>query len=140
MGLGPGDSSSNVEMAGGQSGPLTSSSLGNLEPSSPRNPPSLGDLEPGFVPEAGSRQAPLQLQIDRLVLHGFSMSSRHRIGAAMQQELTRLFAEQGVPPALTQGQQMDRLDGIQFDLPTQENPRLVGVRIARAIYRRLSDG
>ena len=43
---------------------------------------------------------PLQFNIEHLVLHGFSASSRHRIGAAMQRELARLFMKQGVPLAL----------------------------------------
>ncbi|MEM9219970.1 MAG: hypothetical protein AAGD25_37290 [Cyanobacteria bacterium P01_F01_bin.150] len=83
---------------------------------------------------------PLQFNIEHLVLHGFSPSSRHRIGASMQQELARLFTEQGVPSALARSQQIDGLGDLTFNMPAQENPRLVGVRIARVIYRRLSDG
>ena len=58
----------------------------------------------------------------------------------MQRELARLFMEQGVPSALARSQQIDGLGDLAFNMPAQDNPRLVGVRIARAIYRRLSDG
>ena len=38
--------------------------------------------------------ANLNLHIEELVLHGFAPGDRYRIGEAVQQELTRLFAEQ----------------------------------------------
>ena len=36
------------------------------------------------------------------MLHGFAPGDRYRIGDAVERELARLFAEQGVPPSLAQ--------------------------------------
>lgn len=89
----------------------------------------------------GQQSAPsLDLHIERLNLHGFSALDRHRIGAAMQAELTRLLAEQGIPPALAQGGVMKQLDGGTFEMAAGMPPRIVGVRIARAIYGGLDHG
>lgn len=38
----------------------------------------------------------VELHIEQLVLHGFAPSDRYRIGAAIQQELARLLAQQGI--------------------------------------------
>lgn len=45
----------------------------------------------------------IELHIEKLVLHGFAPGAHSRIGEAVQQELTRLFLEQGVPRSLSQG-------------------------------------
>ena len=80
---------------------------------------------------------PLNLHIDRLTLHSFSALDRHRIGTAIQSELVRLFTEQGIPRSLAQGGTINQLDGGTFDMVVGMPPRVVGVRIARVIYRGL---
>jgi len=93
---------------------------------------------PGSIPlPPAPVTSAVNFHIDRLVLHGFSAVDRHRIGAAMQAELTRLFAEQGVPPSLKRGGAIDQLDGGAFELAPNLPPRVVGVRIARSIYQGL---
>jgi hypothetical protein len=79
--------------------------------------------------------AHLELQIDRLVLHGFAPGDRLQIGEAVQQELTRLFA-QGIPPSLMQSGQIERQDGGTFEL-TAGATEGIGVQIAQAIYHGL---
>lgn len=75
----------------------------------------------------------LNLHIEELVLHGFALGDRYLIGEAVHQELTRLFAEQGVPPSLAQGGEIERLDGGGFEM-TGMNAGAIGVRIAQSIY------
>lgn len=76
----------------------------------------------------------VELHIEQLVLHGFAPSDRHRIGAAIQQELARLLAEQGISPGLAQGKTIGQLDGGAFEIKAGTPPRVIGAHIAQAIY------
>jgi len=76
----------------------------------------------------------VELHIEQLVLHGFAPSDRHRIGAAIQQELARLLVEQGIPPGLAQGKTIGQLDGGAFEMRAGTPPRVIGAQIAQAIY------
>jgi hypothetical protein len=76
----------------------------------------------------------LNLQIDQLVLHGFPVGDRHHIQAAIQQELTRLFTEQGVPPSLTQGGGVNQVNGGSFEMTVGAKADAIGTQIARSIY------
>lgn len=81
----------------------------------------------------------IDLHIDELVLHGFARSDRDRIGAAIQQELTRLFTEQGIPPTLAQGQPIEQLNGGTFKVTTGIKPEVAGIQIAQSIYGGLGE-
>ncbi|MEM1251928.1 MAG: hypothetical protein AAGI69_05805 [Cyanobacteria bacterium P01_H01_bin.21] len=82
----------------------------------------------------------LNLHIDQLTLHGFSAVDRDRIGAAMKAELSRLLTEQGIPSQLKQGDVINQLDGGTFEITARMPPRMIGARLARAIYRGLGHG
>ncbi len=109
-------------------------SIPTIESSSAKNIPSqsVSPNHPSTTPPS------LNLNIDRLTLHGFSPSARHRIGAAMETELTRLFTEEGIPPSLTQDSVINQLDGGNLEIAARTPPRIIGIRIARAIYRGLT--
>lgn len=93
----------------------------------------------------------LDLRIDELVLHGFRPGDRYAIAAALEQELTRLFSEQGVPPGLAEGRgrtvggpettgeagNIFRLDAGSFDMPHDATPDAIGIQVARTIHRGL---
>ena len=49
-------------------------------------------------PETSAMQ--FELNIEELVMHGFTPGDRHRIGEAVEQELTQLLADRGVPQSL----------------------------------------
>lgn len=76
----------------------------------------------------------LELNIEKLVLYGFVPADRARIGAAVQQELTRLFAEQGVPPSLKRGGAISHLDAGTFEMSSAAKPDAIGIQIAQTIY------
>jgi len=40
----------------------------------------------------------IEVHIEELILEGFAPGDRWRVGAAVQEELGRLFSRQGVPP------------------------------------------
>ena len=79
----------------------------------------------------------LEVYIEELVLHGFEPRDRYRIGEAIQRELTRLFADQGVPPSLAQGGELARVDGGMFDVASGSKSDAIGAQVARAVYRGL---
>jgi hypothetical protein len=76
----------------------------------------------------------IELKIEQLVLHGFAPGDRHRIGAAIQQELARLLAEQGIPPGIVQGKTIEQFDGGAFEIKAGTPLRVIGAQIAQAIY------
>jgi hypothetical protein len=76
----------------------------------------------------------LELYIEELVLHGFAARDRDRISTALQQELTRLFTEQGLPPNWTQGGEIAQLNGGTFNVTAGTRPDIIGTQIAQSIY------
>lgn len=80
------------------------------------------------------RPGNIELHIEELVLHGFESGDRYRIGAAVEAELARLFAEQGVPPSLAQGGEMAHLDGGTFDVAPGSTAEAIGAQVAQALY------
>jgi hypothetical protein len=76
----------------------------------------------------------IELQIEELVLHGFAPSDRYQIGAAVEGALAHLLAERGIPPALSQGGEINRLNGGAFTVAPGARPEAIGVQIAQAIY------
>ncbi|HEX5503432.1 MAG TPA: hypothetical protein VFW96_12475 [Thermomicrobiales bacterium] len=74
----------------------------------------------------------VELRIEELVLHGFAPGDRAPLGAAVERELARLFAERGVPPALLGGGEIARLDAGSFT--AERGVEATGARVARAVY------
>ena len=75
----------------------------------------------------------VSLHIEELVLHGFAPGDRYRIGEAMQRELARLIAMQGLPPLLARGGEITRLDGGAFEVAPGINAEAIGSQIAQAV-------
>ena len=82
----------------------------------------------------------IELHIEELMLDGFAPGDRHRIGEAVQQELARLFGEQGVPPSLAQGGAIARLDGGAFNITPGSQPEAIGNQVSQAVFGGLSGG
>jgi hypothetical protein len=80
----------------------------------------------------------IELYIEELVLHGFSPGDRHRIGGAMERELTRLLAEQGTPPSWGRSGEKASLSGGAIEMGPGLSAEVIGARAARAVYRELS--
>ena len=80
----------------------------------------------------------VELRMEELVLHGYAHGDRYRIGDAMKQELTRLFAAQGMPPSLGQESEIERLDGGVFEVKPGSGAEAIGVQVARTVYGGLS--
>jgi hypothetical protein len=81
----------------------------------------------------------IKLHIERLVLHGFAPTDRHRIAARVQSELARLMGEGNLMP----GRELialERLEPGTFKVAAGAGPRATGTQIALAIYRSLQQG
>jgi hypothetical protein len=82
------------------------------------------------VPQASS----VRVHIDELVLHGFPAGSRHAIGDATQQELTRLLTERGVPQRMSEPRETARVDAGSFQVRQGARPNVIGSLVANAVY------
>ena len=76
----------------------------------------------------------IELHIEELVLHGFAHGDRYRIGEAVEQELTRLLADRGVPESLAQGGEVANVDGGVFEVAPGARADVVGAQVAQAAY------
>ncbi len=84
------------------------------------------------------RQANVELYIEHLVLHGLPYDQRHRVAAAVEAELTRLLAEQGLPP----GYEVDAppVDVSTIRLDPNLTAESAGAWVAHSIYGQLAAG
>ena len=76
----------------------------------------------------------IELNIEELVLHGFSPGDRYRIGEAVERELVRLIGENEVPQSLVQGGEIANVNGSAFDVAPGSRPEVIGAQVARAVY------
>ncbi|HEY2990874.1 MAG TPA: hypothetical protein VGL11_24395 [Candidatus Binatia bacterium] len=79
----------------------------------------------------------IEIRIEELALNGFQPADRYRIGAALENELTRMLTEQGMPQAIADSIELTRLDAGEFLTTPGEPPSMVGNQVARAVYRGL---
>ncbi|MEW6732882.1 MAG: hypothetical protein AB1489_16270 [Acidobacteriota bacterium] len=86
------------------------------------------------IPLSLNGQYSIELHIEELVLHGFSLIDRYRISEAIEQELTRLFTEQGVPASLIQYNEVASLNVGDFRVAENSKAAAIGVQIAQAMY------
>jgi hypothetical protein len=84
------------------------------------------------------RPSVVELHIGELVLDGFPPLDRAQLGVVVQQELTRLFAERGVPAGLANGGEAASLDGGEFHVAPGSNAQAIGAQIAQVVYGGLS--
>ncbi len=82
----------------------------------------------------------VELRIEELVLHGFPPGDHHRVGDALERELSRLFTEKGVPPSLVHSVEIPHVDGGTLELSSGRTSDPVGARVARAVYGGLNPG
>lgn len=81
------------------------------------------------------KQPKINLEIETLVLEGFDYHDHKRIGTAMKAELARLIAEKGLGSAADFIGNSRQISAPSFEVPSDRNPRAIGVGIARSVYR-----
>ena len=77
----------------------------------------------------------IELMIDQLIFHGFGRMNRRQLGSAVQQELSRLIREQGLPSALNQTRTIGNLNAGEFRTGKSVDPGNIGIQAAQKIYR-----
>lgn len=80
------------------------------------------------------REAQIDVEIGELVLEGVARGDRYRIAEAMQQELGRLFQEQGLPAGLENGPDRRSLNRVPCPMTAGMTAEAIGQQLARAIY------
>ncbi len=80
----------------------------------------------------------IELNINKLVLHGFSPHDRHRIGAAVERQLTQMLTEQGIPSSLSHGGEHSHLDGGTFNIAPNAKAGTIGSQVAQSVYKNMS--
>ncbi len=86
---------------------------------------------------SGNRRRQVNVRIDELVLDGFAPAERYRIGGALERELARLLAVEGLPAHFERGGLLSDWNAGSFSLPAAPNPEMAGARIAQSVYRRM---
>jgi len=77
----------------------------------------------------------IEVYIDKLVLHGFSPHQRNDIAAGVEAELTRLFAERGIPAALQSGRNIPVMNAANFSILEDTKSKTVGSKVASSVYK-----
>jgi len=81
-----------------------------------------------------TRNPTVDLHIEELVLEGFASIDGAEVQAAVQRELTQLFAMQGVPASLRRRGDLGSLEGGEFQVAPGADAQVIGAEIAQAIY------
>lgn len=77
----------------------------------------------------------INFHIDQLILHGFDRIDRHQVEAAVQNELSRLLREQGLPSALKQSMTMGNINAGEFRIGQGAGANSVGTQVAQTVFR-----
>jgi hypothetical protein len=85
-----------------------------------------------------AQPAAVEIRIEELVLHGFAPGERLRIASAIEAALTRLFAERGLPVALTRPGMFAEVQGGAFPARPGSRPEQIGAWVADAVYEGLN--
>jgi len=76
----------------------------------------------------------LEVDIDEIVLEGFSHVDRRAIAKAVERELARLMAEGGLPASLSRGGDLSKIDAGGFEAPAESGGDEIGAQVARSVY------
>jgi len=118
----------------GNRGEQSGSALSQREPLSRESlsrESSLRGAKPNSAPSA------IDLQIDELVLTGFSPRDRFHIADAVERELSVLLAEKGIPGLDGNSDPVEALDAGKFKVGPAARAHVIGKRAAQAVYRQL---
>jgi hypothetical protein len=78
----------------------------------------------------------VELHIEELILHGFGPGGGQAIAAAIEAELGRLLAIEGLPVSFESGASIGTLDAGSFEAGSDSAPPELGKHIARSVYGR----
>jgi hypothetical protein len=79
----------------------------------------------------------IELHIDELILEGVPNSQREQVAAAIEQALSKLVSEHGLPPAWEQG---GNLATLTQQVQPGSRPEAIGRQVAQAILGNMNGG
>jgi len=82
------------------------------------------------------KPANLELNIEKLILPDLPPGQRLRVAAIIEQELTRLWTEQGLPPGIV-GDSV-ALTATTVQVTAGMAPDAMGVQVAQSIYQNMA--
>lgn len=82
----------------------------------------------------------IEIYIDRIVLEGFDHLNTRELNQAIQQHLTTMLTEQGLPQGVVGMSEVNRLNGGQIHLATNPTTGNIGKSIAGGIYQGIKPG
>lgn len=77
----------------------------------------------------------IEIYIDRIVLEGFEYLNAQELSQAIQQHLSTLLTEQGLPQGLSNLGEVNKLNGGQIHLASNPTTGNIGKSIAGGIYQ-----
>jgi hypothetical protein len=80
----------------------------------------------------------IEVHIEELVLHGFPPGDRHRLGEALERELSRLLHEEWITGPMSEGAEVRMLDAGAFQVPPAARAESVGALVAQSVHRGLT--
>lgn len=83
------------------------------------------------------KQSTIDFQIEELLLRDVPYSQRASIAAAVEEELTRLVTEHGLPPELAAGGIIPHIGLDYIPITAQTKPAIIGTQIAQQVYQAL---
>lgn len=79
----------------------------------------------------------IEIDIQELVLQGVAPADRNSIADAVEVELARLLAQHGLPPPLDRGASIAQIDAGSVRVRAASQPTLLGIQIAKSVYKGL---
>ena len=93
-----------------------------------------------FAPDEPALRSPsaFEITIEELVLHGFNSANRYAIAEAVESELTSLLTGAPNQPLPRQASRIERMNAGTFTVAANSPDRILGERVAQALYRSLA--
>lgn len=82
----------------------------------------------------------IDLHIEELILHGFPVGERRRIGDTMEMELARLMTKAGRLGRPEQDVVIPTMEGAAINLIARQKRNAIGQQIAQSIYSAIRQG
>lgn len=76
----------------------------------------------------------IEININELVLHGFSPADKFRIGQAVEQHLSLLFNQKDIPSSLQKNNDVHLMNAGDFRMSANDTAGSIGNQIAGTIY------
>lgn len=85
-------------------------------------------------------RGPLEIHIEKFVLHGFPNINHKQFKSVVEGELARLFDQQQPPVVWGNSGEISHVNAGQFEFRVDQGIESAGINVAQAVYMSLSGG